>query len=233
MFCAFRGVAVAAPTTTDKLDEMTSRANAIQDVFVQQNVVATSDSESRSFGVMNDVACDRHPVGLVVKPRCSHEFKARTLSSCDAPGSTIKHFVVSKCDVSASTLCIGTPILCAMNAISYNVTILNGNKINCVVISFMDVGVFNIDVLRLIDFDCFVSSVATRHFRVSNDDVITQFTMKGISIANNVDANEVKVTNVVHIDVGAHDGSVWAVSGFNDHWVCGSSETVLPVVGRV
>ena len=213
---------------------MANGAHVVERVVRQQNVVAAIDSHPRSLGIVDDVVDEFDVVGFIMQPRRDHVFKPGALAGHIAPHSAIVDFVAFDADIGRAPFGVHTPVAGIVDDVALDVAILHCHKVNIVVISTTDVVVFEVDILRLVDFERFVGFTARAAIQgaVFDKEVIAPFAMYHVAPTGRDDGQiyQVQIGHIVYIEVAGDSGSTRAIGATDDDGELGSPAPVFPII---
>ncbi len=130
-------------------------------------------------------------IGLVVEPRCGHVLEAGALPGHKAASAAVVDFIGFNANCGRTTFDVETPILRIVNGIADDMPVLYRYKINAIVVGTADGAPFDVDVLRLIDLQCFVGLAlcSTVERCVADKQGGAAFAMKGVTAGRGHDVD--------------------------------------------
>ena len=135
---------------------MAIAAYIVERVVGQQNIVAAIDPHPCPLGIVDDVVDEFDVVGFIMQPRRDHVFKPGALAGHIAPHSAIVNFVAFDTDIGRAPFGVHAPVTGIVDDVALDVTVLHRHKVNVVVGGTTNVVIFEVDILRLVDFERFV-----------------------------------------------------------------------------
>ena len=204
----------------------------VERVVGQQNVVAAVDPHAGTGGVVDDVVDELDVVRLVLDPRRRHILEPRPLSCGIPTRTTVIDGVAFDAQVCRAPLGVETPVVGIVDSVVEYVPVLHCHKINCIVVGPVDVVVFEINILRLVDFERFVGLFgAPVEDSVAQQKVRTAFAVYHIAVGRNGHISDIQIIDVGDVEVVGQRDRITPVLRRDDNGKLCRAVAIFPVIG--